>query len=358
MKLFFTSVTSVTPAGPIKLIRLVALGTLVAAALLPAPVYAEEVIEETPSGGVNWTQGVVFAHGYGTAREDLSNAQRRILSRRAAIVDGQRNLLEITKGVRINSVLKTDQAMQQSREVATRVEGIIKGAQPVKEHYQNDVYTVTMAMPIEGEFLKVVWPADSRQTAQWEIMSPARMAARLRPILVVGDVVMDFLIPAAHAADPIVIRDDKQADAYRKLLEWLETGSAENVRPMLERAIIDFETNNQFSGLLIDASGVPGFELATIPKIRDEEGNVLYPSSDTSYNDIVNNRGVTYDFDLQDAVRNQRVATTPFIIKALDTYKNLASDLIITRQDAARVKQSPSTLEAMNKAGVLIVVAI
>lgn len=331
---------------------------LVAVALVPAALHAEDVIKETPSGGINWTQGVVFAHGYGTAKAGLSDAQRRILSRRAAIVDGQRNLLEITKGVRINSVLKTDEAMQQSREVATRVEGIIKGAQPIKEHYQNDVYTVTMAMPMEGEFLKTVWPDERRQTSQWEILSPARAVARLRPLLLVGDVVMDFMIPAASAAEPIVIRDEKQAEAYRKLLEWLDTGSPADVRPMLEQAITDFETNNQFSGLLVDASGVPGFELATIPRIRDEEGNVLYPSPETRYNDIVNNRGVTYDFDLQDAVRNQRVATTPFIIKALDTYKNLASDLIITRQDAARVKQSPSTLQAMNKAGVLIVVAI
>ncbi|MFT4821616.1 MAG: hypothetical protein ACI9PN_002483, partial [Candidatus Azotimanducaceae bacterium] len=116
--------------------------------------------------------------------------------------------------------------------------------------------------------------------------------------------------------------------------------------------------NSQFSGLLIDASTVPNFELATVPKIRDQDGNILYPSDNTSYDDIINKRGVTYDFDLNDAVRNHRVATTPFIIKAISTYKNLASDLIINTSDAARVKQSASTLEAMNKAGVLIVVAI
>ena len=57
-------------------------------------------------------------------------------------------------------------------------------------------------------------------------------------------------------------------------------------------------------------------------------------------------------------MRNKRVATSPFIIKAQSTYKNLASDLVISKEDAARISQSTSTLQSMSKAGVLIVVAI
>ena len=83
--------------------------------------FSKEVIKETASGGVNWSQGIVFAQGYGTAKEGLSAAQTRILARRAAIVDAQRNLLEITKGVRITSALSTGQAMKDSIELATRV---------------------------------------------------------------------------------------------------------------------------------------------------------------------------------------------------------------------------------------------
>ena len=52
-------------------------------------VSAEDVIKETPSGGINWTQGVVFAHGFGTAKPNLSAGQRRILSRRAAVEIGR-----------------------------------------------------------------------------------------------------------------------------------------------------------------------------------------------------------------------------------------------------------------------------
>ncbi|MFT4854121.1 MAG: hypothetical protein ACI81O_002073 [Cyclobacteriaceae bacterium] len=324
---------------------------------------ADEVVIESGSGSINWSQGVVYATGYGTARPDASPAQKRILSERAAVVDAQRNLLEMTQGVRITSVLTTDQAMNESREIATRIEGIIKGARVTKRHYQNDVATITMAMPMAGRFLNTLLPpgqalgqshhaAPAVQISQFEIHHGLRRASQ------VGKDLLALLIPKASAAPALIIRDDNEASAYRKLLQWMRQASPSDIDTVLITAISSYETNNQFSGLLIDASTVPNFELATVPKIRDEDGNVLYPSENTSYDDIINKRGVTYDFDLEDAIRNQRVATTPFIIKAMSTYKNLSSDLIINTKDAARVKQSASTLDAMNKAGVLIVVAI
>ena len=341
--------------------------------LIDTDVMADEVIKEGANGGINWSDGVVFAIGYGTAKPDASPAQRRILSRRAAIVDAQRNLLEMTKGVRINSVLKVDQAMNESRETATRVEGLIKGAQVTKQHYQNDVSTVTMAMPMAGKFLEAVY---SEQTAT-EALASSNELQPATPLFQIirtpsvpfartltqsmfksADLVLGFLIPSANAAGSIVVRDEDEAKAYKKLLEWMNNSDNQSVHNMLTSAIADYEQNNQFSGLLIDASSVANFELATVPKIRDDEGNILYPSKNTSYDNIVKKRGVTYDFDLNDAIRNQRVATSPFIIKAISTYKNLDSDLIISSVDAQKIAQSNSTLQAMNQAGVLIVVAL
>ena len=334
---------------------------------------ADEVVKASANGGINWSQGVVYAVGYGTAKPDASPAQKRILSRRAAIVDAQRNLLEMTKGVRINSILKTDQAMNQSRETATRVEGLIKGAQVTKQHYQNEVATVTMAMPIAGKFLEAVYAEQTAAEALADnvVQNPRQKHFRiirepLAPITgMITDslntstgVLLDFLFTKANAAGVIVVRDEEEAKAYKKLLEWMNSGDTESVQDMLTTAISNYEQNNQFSGLLIDASNVTNFELATVPKIRDDEGNIIYPSKNTSYDNIVKKRGVTYDFDLEDAIKNQRVATSPFIIRALSTYKNLDSDLIISSGDAKKISQSSSTLQAMNQAGVLIVVAL
>ena len=260
----------------------------------------------------------------------------------------------------LTSVLKTDEAMQASREVATRVEGVIKGAQVIKDHYQNDVATVTMAMPIQGKFLQAVMP-EAEQSAY--IITPRhqrQFAAAMRSLELAGTRFLDTLslFPQAYAAENLIIGTDAEANAFKRVIEWLDANDASAVSEKLKEAVVNYETNSQFSGLLVDASTVASFELATVPNIRDVEGNVIYPTTDTSYDDIVNKRGVTYDFDIQDAVRNKRVATSPFIIKAQSTYKNLASDLVISKEDAARISQSSSTLQSMSKAGVLIVVAI
>jgi hypothetical protein len=324
---------------------------------------ADEVVIESGSGSINWSQGVVYAIGYGTARPDASPAQKRILSERAAVVDAQRNLLEMTQSVRITSVLTTDQAMNESREIATRIEGIIKGARVTKRHYQNDVATITMAMPLAGRFLHTLLPpgqalGQSRQAVPVVQISQYEIHHGLRRASQAGKDLLALLIPKASAAPALIIRDANEARAYRKLLQWMRQASPSDIDTALITAISSYENNSQFSGLLIDASAVPNFELAPVPKIRDQEGNVLYPSENTSYDDIINKRGVTYDFDLEDAIRNQRIATTPFIIKAMSTFKHLSSDLFINTKDAARGQHSASTLDAMNKAGVLIVVAI
>lgn len=312
---------------------------------------AKDVLKETPSGGIDWSQGIVFATGYGTAKAGLPQGQRRILSRRAAIVDAQRNLLEITKGVRISSALVTDQAMKENLVITSKIEGIIRGAKVTKDHYQNDVATINMTMPISGEFLRIMYPAERLA------LSPAKISGSLdqQPRLA-GAGLLGFATPPA--GETFSVTSESEANAYRKLMQFMHGNASAELKNMLQQAVIEYESNARFSGLLIDARSVPDFELATIPKIRDESGNILYPTRDTSYDDIVNKRGVSYDFDLDDAIKNRRVAMTPFIVKAISIYKSLPSDLVIADSDSAEIKLNQSTMDAMNNAGVLIVVAL
>ena len=87
------------------------------------------------------------------------------------MVDGQRNLLELTKGVRLTSMTKVVDQIVEGSTTATRVQGVIRGAVPVEEHYQNDIYTVTLAMPIGGELLQAVLP----EQADLAFQNPTRI---------------------------------------------------------------------------------------------------------------------------------------------------------------------------------------
>ncbi len=320
-------------------------------------VQAEDAIQVLPGGEVNWSQGLVKADGYGIAAPDIAiSAQRRLLSRRAAIVDAQRNLLEITKGVRITSMTKVSDMMVADDITATRVQGVIKGAVVVKENYQNDVYSVTMMMPLGGKLLQAVY----KQPEQARIVRPEdRFQLALRERMATGlDGLLSLLAPRAYGEQQLLLQSHHEAETVRKLLQWIDTSQPADVATSLSEALGRYESGALYSGVLIDASAVSGFEIATVPNIRDENGDIIYPTAATSFQDIIEKRGVTYDLDLEDAIRNERVATSPFIIGALGTYKNQYSDLVISNTDAARIASSPSTLTAMNKTGVLIVVGI
>lgn len=315
---------------------------------------AEDVVQSLPGGEINWTEGLVYADGYGTASPDITlNAQRRLLSRRAAIVDAQRNLLEITKGVRLTSMTKVSDMMVASDTTATRVRGVVQGAVVVKENYQNDIYSVTMMMPVGGKLMEAVLEKQQFANAAPSLFDRASTLAAKAV-----DATLEFLIEPIQAATSLTLRDQNEANAVRKVLEWLRASPTDDVEMALEESINRFEQGAQFSGLLIDASAVNSFEIAAVPRIRDEEGNVLYPGPRTSFDDIVEKRGVTYDLDLQDAIRNERVATSPFVVNAIGTYKNQFSDLVISRADAQRIQESASTVDAMESAGVLIVIGI
>jgi hypothetical protein len=161
----------------------------------------------------------------------------------------------------------------------------------------------------------------------------------------------------AFASSTFILSNQQEADTARRIIEWIESNKPDNVAESLRASVNEYAAG-EFSGLLIDATAVADFEIATIPTIRAEDGSVVYPSQDTSFDDIANKRGVSYDLDINDAVRNERVARVPLIIKAIDTYEGLNSDLVIPASAAQKIKGSATASAAMNKAGVMIVIAI
>ncbi|MEW6230123.1 MAG: hypothetical protein AB1700_18905 [Bacillota bacterium] len=99
---------------------------------------------ELPYGKIDWERGVMVATGRGLPPADAGNtAQRKLLARRAAIVDAERNL------ARLAAQARSGQATVGQEQQGGVVLGAVQGVQVVSERYNDDgSVEVTMEAPI------------------------------------------------------------------------------------------------------------------------------------------------------------------------------------------------------------------
>ncbi len=81
----------------------------------------------------------IEALGIGAADASLSNTtQRRAISRDAAIVQAQYEMLSYVKGVQLEGGITVEKAMETDSKIETSIREIIKGAEIVKSEWTND----------------------------------------------------------------------------------------------------------------------------------------------------------------------------------------------------------------------------
>lgn len=108
--------------------KIIAFTLLVAAALFAC--FSPAAIAQS---AVNWNQGYITAIGQGTAEPSGNRGKDRLMAERAAQVVAYRELLEITKGVHVDSNTTVENMMVKEDIVKARVEGIVKGAQIINK---------------------------------------------------------------------------------------------------------------------------------------------------------------------------------------------------------------------------------
>lgn len=91
------------------------------------------------------------ADGYGAMPAGIPQARAKMMARRAAVVDAQRNLVEMIKGTAIDAETTMENFLLTSDIVKTKVSGMITGARVISEEIQSDgSYRVTMEVPMYG----------------------------------------------------------------------------------------------------------------------------------------------------------------------------------------------------------------
>lgn len=140
---------------------IVCLATPAMAASEPAGQLTEQI---TPNGSVNWTTGVATATGLGVPPRNAVNAmQSKEMTRAAAWSVALRNLLEVVKGIQVDSRTTVQNYVTTSTEVQTRVEGLVQGAKLVQEReLPTGEFETTVQMKLAGQLTESVLPKGSK----------------------------------------------------------------------------------------------------------------------------------------------------------------------------------------------------
>ncbi|ODS34105.1 MAG: hypothetical protein SCARUB_00778 [Candidatus Scalindua rubra] len=104
-------------------------------------------------GTVNWETRFITAKGMVPITIPIT--KNEALARRGAVLDAQRRLLEIVKGVQIDSKTVVSDLMEVSDVVKSKVSGVVSNAEIIDEKKDNGNYVVTMQAPM-GDFISVI----------------------------------------------------------------------------------------------------------------------------------------------------------------------------------------------------------
>ena len=258
-----------------------------------------EWVEKVGQGSVNWSAGYIEAVGIGApADKSIGKANARPMALRAAKVDALRNLLEITKGVQVDSATSVKDFTVESDVINTQVSGLVKGAVVVDQQYLSDgTVEVRLRMPLYGNLAQIIMPL--------AIAKPPAAPAPSEPV----------------APAPAV------------------TASAAPIA---------------YTGMVVDARGIQA-RPAMSPRVFDEDGKEVYGSSNVDREYAVQQGMSGYARDLTAAQSNQRVTANPVTVKALRTNGPGKSDLIISNADAQQIRASAENMTFMKKCRVMVV---
>ncbi|MFC1858815.1 LPP20 family lipoprotein [Thermodesulfobacteriota bacterium] len=162
-------------------------GTLMILFLVPALATGQSLVEQIGNGSINWSEGFIQAKGIGVPPEDsYGKPQARPLALRAAKLDALRNILEVVKGVRIDSATIVKDFEVQSDIIMSKVEGMVRGARQVKQEYMSDgTVEVVMQVNMQGGFAQLVLPQDIKQVESITPATPAQKSTGVYTGLVV-----------------------------------------------------------------------------------------------------------------------------------------------------------------------------
>lgn len=230
-----------------------------------------------------WTKGEdndIQAIGIGLPPVGSNHIRGKVLARRAAIVDAQRNLLEYINGVSLDADTTVNQLAVDSDVVRTQVSGIVRNAKVVSEKYTADgSYEIVLSVPMYGEKKSL------------------------------ASVVIPKMVEKLPSQNPTYVDEIKD----------------------------NGEITGSFTGVIVDAKGF-ALDATFAPAIYDTEGRIVYGLQKVDHSYAINHGLVQYATKIDG---NNRAGSNPLLIKAIGIRggKNSVNNVnvIVSKEDADKI---------------------
>lgn len=273
---------------------------------------SHDVIEQNSTGQINWTNGFISAKGKaGPDEKDLDPPQAQQSALNAAIGVARENLLQLIKGIRIDSNTKVGDILVGSETVRSKLKEILDTLKPIGtiNHLPDEVVEVTLQMSIKGAFAQLILPADIKQ---------------IKPIKQVNPVKSD-----ANA------KTDKNSQALA-------------ATPTRLKSIVH-------TGMIVDTKGLSDVRPVIVPKIVDESGQEIYGPAFVSREYAIQSGMSGYTRTLESAKNDLRIKDNPLIVKGLKTKSSGRSVIVVSNSDASKLRKASEHLSFLRQCGVIIV---
>ncbi len=234
------------------------------------------------AAGADFELNRVEADGFGLPPTySVSEAQARLLARRAAIGDAQRNLAEQISGVQVDSETTVQNLQVSNDTVRTRVSALLKGAKIISESYEDGAYHVVMALPLYG----------------------------------VGNSLASAVLPQTTHRESFPTAIAPEPD------EPLYTPTQPETTTITRTTTITNRQSGTYTGIIVDCTGL-GLRSAMSPVIKTTAGDPIYGYKNLDSKKVIKNGMAGYANSYNGNL--SRAGSNPLIVKAVgvDHYFN------------------------------------
>lgn len=296
-------------------------------------------------GQINWTEQYIEATGSGIAPSQGNAGQQKLMARRAAVADAYRQLAEVVEGVQVTAETTVRNYVTESDLIRTRVQAVLKGAQPVGEPRltADGAVEMTVRMPLYGAFASAIgldqvisrqqkssWRPQAIQLASLDLSGLSFELARCQRTDAPEEAVEPENTDLAPEENPDPGEVVEPAEPQTEPIEPEEPAesAAEGLRAD--------NPDQAFTGLVIDARGM-GLSPSMSPRVRAEANQVYVGNFPLDIDRVIAEGIILYYGSLEDALGSQRVGNHPLVVKPVGTDKHHV-DFVVSDQDARQIQ--------------------